>query len=180
MWRPTRERTIERCEAADAKQVTGTDVRGFVGLFKIAPDLRGNEFQTTSAANSDRVRCKALGSRLTGVTRVATIVPRQCQSPKKKGESTIKEYPPSNAPRKTPLHIAETTHTIFFHSKSGLFGWESSWGSSEDVGGTRRGVVSECSNRIAMDNGESLRDHGARGPEPQATGEEQTSLALLC
>ena len=40
------ERTIERCKAADAEQITGTDVRSFVGLLKVAPDLREGEFQT--------------------------------------------------------------------------------------------------------------------------------------
>ena len=39
MWR-NREQTIKRSKATDAKQITGTDVRCFVGLFEVAPDLR--------------------------------------------------------------------------------------------------------------------------------------------
>ena len=35
----TGERTIKRCKAANTKQVTGTDVRSFVGLLKVAADL---------------------------------------------------------------------------------------------------------------------------------------------
>ena len=35
-----REQTIKRSKAADAKQIAGTDVWGFVGLFKVAPDLQ--------------------------------------------------------------------------------------------------------------------------------------------
>ena len=64
-----------------------------------------------------------------------------------------------------------------------MYGWDSSWDSPDDVGGTRRGVVSDgsgvsSSNRIAIDNGELFRDHGVYGPEPQAKGEERQ--VLLC